>query len=149
MVSRRRVEFVTEMALFKQGGKPAVCGEKTFLFAAGKVEVGDFRRIGGPCKDKGVIVMPCLAAPRAKDGAMVPPLRGPLDGKGSAWNVQRGTDSSCESESLRVAQRQVDGAKSSHGYARNCAARLTESCGEFAFNVGDQIIYDVIFVAVL
>jgi len=143
------VKLIAEMAGLQHGGESVVCGQKTFLIAASKKKVWSLSRIGGTYEDKRIAGATALASPGTKNRAVLPVLTNPFDGKRTAGNIKRRTESTRKHEEIRMLQCKHNRAESSHGHAGN-GAMLAPSCGRKPLlHIGNEVMHDVVFIAVL
>src|SRR5258707_8805981 len=68
--------------------------------------------------------------------------------KWAARHIQCRTESGSECKKLRMLQGEFGCSKPSHGYSNNCAFVAACCRRESAFNIGNEIVDDVIFIPV-
>jgi len=119
------------------------------LIAAGEIEVRSSGWIDRARQDQGIIGAAMCALPGAKDCRVLAILLDSLDGERSAGDIEGGADSGGKAEEVGMFEGQVDRAEASHGDAHDGAVGAVWGGGELLLNVRDQIVGDVVFVAVL
>src|SRR5258708_69233 len=137
------------MTLRKQRGEFPIRGQEAFLRTASDKKIRRSRYIGRRGKNKRIDVLSRLAAPWSEDGVMTLPLLGPLGGERAAGNIHCRAERAGECKQIRMFERQVDRAKTSHRATDDCAAGPSCCDWKSAFDIGDQIAHDVILVPVL
>lgn len=100
-------------------------------------------------QNKRIVLPPMITSPSAKNGRMRPVLADSPDRQLTAGHIDGGTDSSSKSEEIGVFQRESDGAKASHRNPTNASIRAIAGRRESALHIGNEIVDDVIFEAVV
>src|SRR5215469_2346875 len=90
-----------------------------------------------------------ITSPSPKNGRMRPILPDSFDRKRTAGHIDCGTDSSGKTEEIVMLQRESDGANASHGNSNNAAICSIASHGKSALHIGNEIVNNVIFEAVV
>src|SRR5215472_15418007 len=93
VTSRFGVEFILKLPLCEQGSKLPIRRQQSLLFTAGQIKVRGTLRIDGPSQNKRIIVPARFTFPRAKNRAVMPPLRDSLGREGPAGHINRRADS--------------------------------------------------------
>src|SRR3984957_10888140 len=98
------VGFISKMPLGEQRREFPVRRQQAFLLSAGQKKIRSSFRIRCTDEYKRIVVPPRLAAGGSEDRGEATRLLKPLDGKRPLGNVHGRTESSHESEQVRMAQ---------------------------------------------
>jgi hypothetical protein len=141
------VELVSEIALAEARGKTAVRFEQGLVFSGGEVDVGSYSGIGGLHKEEGIAGSPRRATVRPKDGPESHALPPSTHCESAAGDIDGRADRAGEEKEVGATQDQIGSSVSAHGYADDGAILASASSGETRFNIGDEVMGEVIFVS--
>src|SRR5271166_4107978 len=146
--ARNGMKFVLKMTPFQYLDKFVVRREKALLLPATQKQVGTSARISGEGDKVRIVIASCLAAPGPKDRPVAEPLSNPAQGERAAGHIECRAEAPGKSEKLWMFQRQHDRAKAAHRDSRNCSAFAIRRDRKPAFGVRNQIVHNVVCVAV-
>jgi hypothetical protein len=143
------VKLEAKLMRLEQHGELAICREEAFLFAACQEKIWSALRIRSADQEKRIVVAARAASGGPENRVVVARLLQAFYGERTAGDVDGGTDSASENKKVGMTQRQLHRSESPHRNTHDRTVRAAGRDWKPALHVGDEIVHDVVFVAVL